>query len=67
MVTTIQVSERTLQLLKQLREELQTRTYDDTIVRVVAARRKRKSFAGFLGKMSSQEIMKDLRDKHDRF
>ena len=71
MVTTIQVNERTLLLLKKLKEELQARSYEDAITKMANQRMKvKESMAGFLGKkygkVSKKEILKDLRDKHDR-
>lgn len=71
MTTTIQVSERTLVLLKKLKEQMQLSSYDEAIEKAVINKTRPKSMAGFLGKkygkMSTQEILKDLRDKHDRF
>ena len=71
MVTTIQVNERTLELLKKLRAELQAKSYEEAITKVVMQRMKRKSMAGCLGKiygkMSKKEVLKDLRDENDRY
>ena len=67
MVTTIQVQDRTLQLLKKLKEETKSNSYDETIKNIVIARTKGKSLAGFLGRRSRTWILKDLRDKSDRF
>ncbi|MAG02641.1 hypothetical protein CMI42_04860 [Candidatus Pacearchaeota archaeon] len=49
MVTTIQIDDRTLDLLKTLKEEINARSYDEAIVRIVGQRNK-KSFAGSLKK-----------------
>ena len=67
MVTTIQVQDTTLQLLKKLKEETKSNSYDETIKNIVIARTKGKSLAGFLGRRSRTWILKDLRDKSDRF
>ncbi|MEK6894538.1 MAG: hypothetical protein AABX10_03675 [Nanoarchaeota archaeon] len=69
MVTTIQINEKTLLLLKRLKEEMQTNSYEEAIVKL-AIERAKKPMAGFLGKkygkISRKEIMQNLRDKHDR-
>ncbi|MEK6908961.1 MAG: hypothetical protein AABX23_02835 [Nanoarchaeota archaeon] len=69
MVTTIQVNERTLLLLKKLKEELQASSYEEAIIKLAVQRATRKSMAGYLGKkygkLSRKEIMEDLRDKND--
>lgn len=71
MVTTIQVSERTLQLLKQLKAEYNTSSYEEAIIKVASARAKQQSMAGYLGKYLSgkekKEFLKDVRDESDRF
>ena len=70
MVTTIQIQENTLKLLKKLKDETKANSYDETIKIVVSSRTKNKSLAGFLGKMPRKVILKDLkelRDKSDRF
>ena len=70
-ITTIQLNERTLFLLKKLKEQMNASSYDEVINKKIS-RDEVKSFAGFLGKyrikkMSRKDILKDLRDKHDRF
>jgi len=71
MVTTIQVSERTLQLLQQLKSEFQASSYDEAITKIVVARTKRRSMAGYAGrylsKKEKKEFLKDVRDESDRF
>lgn len=68
MVTTIQVHENTLELLKKIKEEVDASSYDDAITKYYFKHvTKGKSVAGILGKRSKQWIMKDLRDKRDRF
>ncbi len=71
MATRIQLSEETLELLKKIKEETHSTSYDETIKQLLVSRTCGKSFGGYLRpfgpKMSSEEIMKDLRDKTDRF
>ena len=60
MPTTIQVSDKTLLLLKKLKEELNATSYEDAITKV-AARGERKSLAGSLRKyMGKKEKLGDL-------
>ncbi len=72
-ITTIQVNERTLFLLKRLKEELKASSYDEVITRRIA-QNKMKSMAGSLKRyfkgQSSRDIVKELQDerrKSDRF
>ncbi|MBS3092266.1 hypothetical protein J4466_02495 [Candidatus Pacearchaeota archaeon] len=67
MPTTIQIDGQTLKLLKKMKEELNTKSYNETIIKIVVNSSKKESLAGFLGKKSRKEILKDLRDKNDRF
>jgi len=67
MVTTIQVQDNTLLLLKKLKEETKANSYDEAIKNIAIARGKEESLYGFLGKKDRKWILKDLRDKHDRF
>ncbi len=74
MVTTIQVNENTLQLLKKIKLELSVQSYDEAIKKVVIERTKGESMAGSLKKYfknkSSKELLKELqneRRKSDRF
>ncbi|MDP1695638.1 MAG: hypothetical protein Q8L29_01840 [archaeon] len=71
MVTTIQVDEQTLELLKKLKREMVVASYAEAITRMAAERTRGKSFGGILQKYYKKkplkEILKDLRDKHDRF
>ena len=60
MVTTIQISDKTLLLLKKLKEELNATSYDEAITKV-AAQKHTKSFAGSLKKyMRKKETLRDL-------
>ena len=70
MVTTIQVQDTTLELLKKLKNETKAISYDETIKKIAAERTKNESLAGFLGKMPRKLILKELRElrsENDRF
>ena len=71
MVTTIQVGDKTLEVLKKLKQQMQAESYEETIVELVRERGKKESLAGSLqryrGKAPLKEFLKGLRDKHDRF
>jgi len=67
MPTTIQINERTLQLLKKLKAELDVSSYDEAIIKMASGQSSKKSLAGFLGKMPREKILKDLRDENDRY
>ncbi|MEK6925098.1 MAG: hypothetical protein AABW71_02565 [Nanoarchaeota archaeon] len=68
MVTTIQVNERTLLLLKKLKEELQASSYEEAIVKVANQRTKvKESMAGSLrkylkGNQKAEEIIKEVQN-----
>jgi len=70
MVTTIQVSDRTLEILRRLKQQMQTESYEETIMELMKERGKEKSLAGHLQKYvkgkSKKDILKRLRDEHDR-
>ena len=67
MATTIQIGERTLKILKKIKEETHSSSYEDAINKIVADRFKKESLAGYLGKKPIKEIVKGLRDKNERF
>lgn len=67
MVTTIQISEKTLDILKKIREETRSSSYDEAINKVITSNLGRDSLAGYLGKKPSKNLLKDLRDEDDRF
>lgn len=71
MVTTIQVQDNTLELLKKLKEETKAGSYDETIKKIAIERTKNESLAGYLGKYlgkkSRKWVLEDLRDESDRF
>ena len=66
MPTTIQIGERTLKILKKVKEETRASSYDEAINKIVAMRVK-ESLGGYLGKKPVKEILRDLRDEEDRF
>ena len=66
MTTTIQINKKTLLLLKKLKEETKSSSYDEAINKITIERVRKKSLAGFLGKMTVREILKNLRDKYER-
>lgn len=72
MLTTIQVNEHTLELLKKLKQELQAASYEEAITKIAAKYMVRESMAGSLKKyvkkkLTHTQILEGLRDKHDRF
>lgn len=71
MVTTIQVAEQTLDLLKKVKDETNSDSYDSVITELILQKVVKGSMAGylgkFLGKKSKKEILINLRDKHERF
>ncbi len=67
MTTTVQIQDETLELLKKIKVETKSGSYDEAIRKIVLSRVREKSMAGYLGPKSSKQIMKDLRDKSDRF
>ena len=67
MPTTIQIDERTLDSIKKIKDETQAASYDEAINKIIAERLKKESLAGYLGRKPIKEILKGLREKHDRF
>ena len=65
MPTTIQINERTLKILKKIKSETNSSSYDEAINKLALS--VKESLAGYLGKMPSKKLLKDLRDKNDRF
>ena len=66
--TTIQVENPTKELLNKLKKSYNSKTYDEVIQNLV--RKKTKSMFGKLAKgkkVSAKQMMRDLRDKRDRF
>ena len=68
MVTTVQVRESTLQLLRAAKDRTSLTSYDEVIVNLIKSQTK-KSMAGALScgkKFSKKEILENLRDESDR-
>lgn len=66
MVTTVQIQEDTLELLKKVKEETKSASYDEAIKKMVLMQVK-ESFAGYLADYSSKNVYKGVRDKRERF
>ena len=66
MQTTIQITDKTLQVLRKLKEETHSSSYDETLTKVLFKHTKAPSLAGYLGKKPLSHLMKDLREKRDR-
>lgn len=75
MVTTIQIDERTLMLLKRLKQKYAVKSYQEAIIRNIMQKTENQSMAGSLNKyVKKGETMKDMlkelqeeRRKSDRF
>ena len=68
MSTTIQVNEDTVDVLKILRDQMNASSYDALIkVLIEKAMKPKKSLWGYGGKKTMKDILKDLRDKSDRY
>lgn len=67
MATTIQVYEGTLKMLKQLRRIMKAPSYDAVINNLVKKKSLIEETHGILGKKSIEWVLKDHRDKTDRF
>ena len=58
MPTTIQINERTLKILKKIKDETSSSSYDEAINKLVVTK-KQGSLAGFLGKRPIKNLLKD--------
>ena len=67
MVTTIQIDEKTLKILKKIKEETNSSSYGEAINKLIIIKTNKESLAGYLGKNSLKISLKDIRDKNDRF
>jgi len=68
MTTTIQIHEDTLAFLQQMRKIFSLPSYDALIKLLLEkAMLPSHSFWGKAGKLSMEEVLKELRDKSDRF
>jgi len=67
MVTTIQINENTLLLLKKLKEEFEAKSYEEAITKLAMQRTKNKSMAGSLRKYyknySTEKMIKELQEE----
>ena len=66
MATTVQIQDETLNLLKKVKEETHSSSYDEAIKKIIALR-VQESFAGYLAAYASKAPYKGVRDKRDRF
>lgn len=71
MVTTIQITEKTLLLLKKLKQELNASSYDEAIVKVSVERTKEESHAGSLKKYKKKnetinDILKEIQNERHK-
>ena len=66
MPTTIQLQDKTLEILRKIKLETHAQSYDEAINKLFKGSLKKESMAGFLGKKHLQSILKDVRDKHER-
>ncbi len=67
MTTTVQIQDETLELLKKVKEETNSHSYDEAIRKIVLLRVKEPSKAGYLSAYSRKDNYKGVRDKRDRF
>ena len=67
MKTTIQINENTLELLKKVRDNTNSASYDEAINKIVLKSLNKESMFGYLGKKPKRGILNGLRDKNDRF
>tara|TARA_Y100000034_G_C6648471_1_gene283712 strand:+ start:88 stop:312 length:225 start_codon:yes stop_codon:yes gene_type:complete len=74
MQTTIQISDKTLLLLKKLKEETNSKSYEEAINKIAIQRANKKSMGGslkkYMGKQNLKDMLKELKEerrKSDRF
>ncbi|MBI4139370.1 hypothetical protein HY483_00220 [Candidatus Woesearchaeota archaeon] len=68
MTTTIQISDKTITVLKMLRDQFRVPSYDALLqVLIQKVEKPKKTLWGAGGKLSMKEILKNLRDEHDRY
>ena len=68
MATTIQIQDDTLDFLKHLRDQFDVHSYDALIKTLIQkAMAPQRSLWGKAGKMNRKDILKDLREEHDRY
>ncbi|MBI4918397.1 hypothetical protein HY837_00580 [archaeon] len=68
MVTTIQISDHTITILKTLRDQFKVTSYDALLNLLInKAVKPKETLWGAGGKLSMKEILKELRDENDRY
>ena len=69
MTTTIQIEDQTMKILKMYKEQTKAKTYDEVIKKMMTRNlgKYAKKYRGILGKKDMEYVMKDLRDKRDRY
>jgi len=66
MKTTIQINQNTLELLRKVRDDTSSGSYDEVINKIIIRNLNKESLFGYLGKKNRRFILKELRDKSDR-
>ena len=66
MKTTIQINQNTLELLKKVKDNTSSNSYDEVINKIIIRNLNKESLFGYLGKRNRKFILKELRDKSDR-
>ncbi len=67
MKTTIQINQNTLELLKKVRDDTSSNSYDEAINKIIIRNLNKESLFGYLGKKNRKFILRGLREKSDRF
>ena len=67
MKTTIQINQNTLELLKKVKDNTSSNSYDEVINKIIIRNLNKESLFGYLGKRNRKFILKELRDKSGRF
>lgn len=68
MTTTIQISNETADILKSLRKQTNSRSYDEVIQTILKDHQSCHSLFGFAGKkLTKKEILNGIRDKDDKY
>ena len=68
MNTTIQITEETVNVMKLMRDQLKLPSYDALLkILITKAVKPKRSLWAAGGKASMKDILKDLRDKSDRY
>lgn len=67
MATTVQVQDETLELLRKVKAETQSSSYDEAIRKIVVLQVQEKTLGGYLGARPSKRLLRNLRDERERF